>query len=128
MESLRLIGLCVVILLPLALLKKHSAEQAMLLTLAVTAFVVLRCASVAVPLLDTLETLFERAGIESVYIEILLRTVAASLVTRVCADLCRDGGSQALATLVEIAGTVAVLLISLPLLEAVAELLLGQFG
>lgn len=117
-----------VILLPLVLLKKHSAEQAMLLTLAATAFVVLRCVSLAAPFLDTLKNLFERAGIESEYIEILFRTVAASLVTRICSDLCRDGGSQALATLVEIAGTVAVLLISLPILEAVAELLLGQFG
>lgn len=128
MESLRLIGLCVVVLLPLTLLKKHSAEQAMLLTLAVTVFVVLRCISIAAPLLDTLKTLFERAGIEGAYIAILLRTVAASLVTRICADLCRDGGSQALATLVEIAGTVAVLLISLPIFEAVAKLLLGQLG
>ena len=116
------------ILLPLTLLKKYSGEQALLLTLALTAFVVLRCISIAAPLVDTLETLFERTGIESAYIEILLRTVAASLVTRISSDLCRDGGSQALATLVEIAGTVSVLLLSLPILEAVAELLLGQFG
>lgn len=128
MESLRLIGLCVVILLPLTLLKKHSAEQAMLLTLAATAFVVLRCVTIAAPFLDTLENLFERAGIESEYIGVLLRTVAASLVTHICADLCRDGGSQTLATLVETAGTVTVLLISLPVLEAVAGLLLGQLG
>lgn len=117
-----------VVLLPLTLLKKHSAEQAMLLTLAVTAFVVLRCVSIAAPLLDSLDTLLERAGLEREYIELLLRTVAASLVTHVCADLCRDGGSQALATLVEVAGTVAVLLVSLPVLEAVAELLVGHLG
>lgn len=125
---MKLAFLCVIALLPLALLKKYSAEQAMLLTLAVAALVVFRCISFVTPLLDTLEGLFSRAGIESAYIAVLLRTVAASLVTHICADLCRDGGSQTLATLTEIAGTIAALLISLPVLEAVTELLLGCFG
>ena len=53
--------------------------------------------------------------------------LAAALVTRLCADLCRDGGSQSLATAAETAGSLAVLLIALPLLRAVTDLLLGYF-
>ena len=49
-------------------------------------------------------------------------------MTRFCADLCKDGGSQALATAVETAGAVAALVIALPLLEAVVGLLLGYFA
>ena len=48
-------------------------------------------------------------------------------MTRLCADLCRDGGSQSLATAAETAGSLAVLLIALPLLRAVTDLLLGYF-
>ena len=48
-------------------------------------------------------------------------------MTRLCADLCKDGGSQALASAVELAGAAAALLIALPLLGAVTELLLGYF-
>ena len=59
---------------------------------------------------------------------VLLKTVAAALVTKLCADLCRDGGSQALATTVEAAGAVAALVLAMPLLRAMAELLLGFFG
>ena len=62
---------------------------------------------------------------EAAYLTVLLRTLAAALVTRLCADLCRDGGSQALASAVELAGAAASLVIALPLLEAVVELLLG---
>ena len=58
---------------------------------------------------------------------ILLRTLAAALVTRLCADLCKDGGSQALASAVEIAGAAAALAIAMPLLKAVIELLLRYF-
>lgn len=127
MDILKLALLCVLILLPLAILKKYSAEQAVLVTIAAVGFVVFRLIAYISPVLKTLEELYRRAGIEGSQIAILFRTVAASLITHLCADLCRDGGSQTLATLVEIAGTVAVMLIAMPLLEAVTDLLLGFF-
>ena len=128
MELMKLALLCVLALLPLTLLKKYASEQAVLLTIAVVAAVLLGSISRAVPLLERLEELFLRAGIESTYLSVLLRTVAASLVTRICADLCRDAGAQTLATLAEIVGTLAALLISLPILEAVTDLLLSYLG
>ena len=128
MDLIRLAFFCVVVLLPLALLKKYSAEQAILLTIAVAVLIGIRFVSVIAPFLTTLEQLLSRAGFDREYIDILFRTVAASLVTHLCADLCRDGGSQTLATLAESAGTVAVILIAMPLLKAVTDLLLGYFG
>ena len=128
MDLIRLAFFCVVILLPLSLLKKYSAEQAILLTIAVVALLGVRFISCLAPFLTALEELFGRAGFDRAHIDILFRTVAASLVTHLCADLCRDGGSQTLATLAETAGTVAVLLIAMPLLTAVTELLLGYFN
>ena len=50
------------------------------------------------------------------------KTVAAALVTRLGADVCRDGGSQALAGAVEMAGAAASLAVAMPLLQAVTEL------
>lgn len=128
MDLIRLAFFCVVVLLPLALLKKYSAEQAILLTIAVAVLIGIRFVSVIAPFLTTLEQLLSRAGFDRECIDILFRTVAASLVTHLCTDLCRDGGSQTLATLAESAGTVAVILIAMPLLKAVTDLLLGYFG
>ena len=124
---MKLAALCVVCLLPVILLRRQSPEQALLRTLAILAVVMARCLSLAVPLLEELRALFGRAGIEAAYVSILLRTTAAALVTRFCADLCKDGGSQALATAVETAGAIAALAIALPLLQAVVDLLLGYF-
>ena len=127
MELLKLAALCTVCILPVVLLRKQTPEQALLLTIAILAVSAARCVSLALPLMEELRALFDRAGIEPLYLSILLRTLAAALVTRLCADLCRDGGSQALASAVETAGAVAALLIALPLLRAVVELLLGYF-
>lgn len=120
-------GLCALCLLPLAVLRRHTPEQALLLTLAAAAVVLARLLALAAPLLEQLEALFAQAGVEADHVAILLRTVAAALVSRLCGDLCRDSGSQTLGTVVELAGAAAALLIALPLLEAVASLLLGYF-
>ena len=127
MELLRLMGLCAVCLLPVMVLRKQSPEQSLLLVLAIVAVVMARVLGLAAPLLEKLRELFDQAGVDSHHVSILLRTVAAALVTRLCADLCRDGGSQALGTAVELAGAAAALLIALPLLEAVTSLMLGYF-
>ena len=128
MDAFRLIALCVLALLPVALLKKKTPEQALLLTLAVLAVAAARCAAMAAPLVERLRQLVEQAGLEESHVSVLLRTVAASLVTKLGADLCRDGGSQALAGAVEMAGAAAAVVIALPLLESVVGLLLGYFG
>ncbi len=127
MELLRLMGLCALCLLPVMVLRGKNPEQALLLVLAIAAVVLGRVLALTAPLLERLDALFQQAGVESGHVAILLRTVAAALVTRLCGDLCRDGGSQTLGTVVELAGAAAALLIALPLLEAVARLLLGYF-
>ena len=127
MDLLKLAALCTVCILPVVLLRKQTPEQALLLTIAILAVAAARCVSLALPLMEELRALFDRAGIEPLYLSILLRTLAAALVTRLCADLCKDGGSQALASAVETSGAVAALAIAMPLLKAVVELLLGYF-
>lgn len=128
MGILKLMIFCVVILLPLILLKKYAAEQALLLTIAAVALLVFRLISYLTPALAALEDLLERAGVSGSHIAILFKTVAVSVVSHLCADMCRDAGSQTLATLAESAGTIAVLLIAMPLFRAVTDLLLGYFN
>ena len=127
MELLQLMGLCALCLLPILVLRKNAPEQALLLVLAIGAVVLARVLALAAPLLEQLRTLFDQAGVDSSHVSILLRTVAAALVSRLCGDLCRDSGSQALGTVVELAGAAAALLNALPLLEAVAGVRLGYF-
>lgn len=127
MELLKLAALCAICVLPVTLLRRKTPEQALLLTIAILAVVLAECLAEAAPLLEELRGLFQRAGVETAHISVLLRTTAAALVTRFCADLCKDGGSQALASAVETAGAAASLLIALPLLKAVVTLLTGFF-
>lgn len=125
MEGLRIAAVCLACLPVLLLVKKAAPEQALLLSAAVLAAAGLALVSLAAPAVERLRALFDQAGLDSGHTAILLKTLAVSMVTKLCADLCRDGGSQALGTAVELAGALTALLILLPLLEAVTALLQG---
>ena len=53
----------------------------------------------------------------------LLKTVCIALICRTGSDLCRDAGEGALASVLETAGAVAAIVVSLPLFRAVWDLL-----
>lgn len=127
MEYLKIIGFCVVLLIPLTLLKRETPEQGILLSLAVVVTVVWRCLQLASPLLRKWEELFFQAGLEGTHIDILLRTVVLSVVSHLCSGLCKDAGAQTLAAAVEFSSGIAVLVIAMPLLEAVLDLLMKYF-
>lgn len=125
MEGLRIAAVCLALLPVLLLVKRAAPEQALLLSAAVLAAAGLALVGLAAPAVERLRALFDQAGLDSSHTAILLKTLLASIVTRLCADLCRDSGSQALGSAVELAGSLTALLLLLPLLEAVTALLQG---
>lgn len=117
-------GVCVVGALLALVLKKGSPETALLLTLAAAVVVLLFLAGAMEELVAFLEELGERSGVSADLFVPLYKTVGIALVVKVGGNLCRDAGESALASVVETAGAVCALLVSLPLLRAVLSLLM----
>ena len=120
---LRLAALCLVGALLAALLRRSGGEQAMLLALAV-------CGVAAALLLEPLaqlRTFWDDAMSwgqlpESLFLP-LLKTVCIAFVSRIGADLCRDAGASAIASVLESAGAVAAIVVSMPLFRSAWEVL-----
>jgi stage III sporulation protein AD len=80
------------------------------------------------PIADTVNTIFERAGASEEYINILFKALGICYITQFASDICKDSGEGALAVQVEIAGKVTLLLLALPLFEALTELVSVLLG
>lgn len=117
-------GLCVVAALLALVLKKGSPELALLLALAAATAVLISLSEALRELASFLREAGSVSGLSSDLLLPLYKTVGISLVVRVGGSLCRDAGESALAAVVETAGAVCALLVSLPLLRAVLNLLL----
>ena len=121
-------ALCVIGALLAVVVRRGSPETALLVTLAAAAVVLLFLSGSLEELTDFLRELAENSGVSLALFGPLYKTVAIALVVKVGAGLCRDAGESALASVVETAGAVCALLVSLPLLRAVLELLMELMG
>ena len=99
---MRLTALCLVGALLAALLRRTGGEMALLLALAVCGAAVMLLVQLFVP---------------------LVKTVGIALLCRTGSDLCRDAGESAIGSVLETAGAVAAIVVSLPLFRSAWELL-----
>lgn len=51
------------------------------------------------------------------YAQVMLRCLGIALLTRICTDICRDCGESSVASGVELAGKLAILVLCVPLME-----------
>lgn len=120
------IGLIAVIFA--ALLKKNNRELAVLLSLAACALIAAALLTLAEPLVDFLARLRNLAGLDTEVMAPLLKTVGIGLLTQICASICSDAGESSIAGLIEVCGGLLALYVSLPLLEAVMDMVESMSG
>lgn len=120
---MRVTALCLTGALLAVLLHRSGGEMALLLSLAV-------CGVAAMVLMEPLEELRDfwedAAAWGELPVELftpLIKTVGIALLSRTGSDLCRDAGEGAIASVLETAGAVAAIAVSLPLFRAAWELL-----
>ena len=115
---------CAAAALLTVVVKKGTPEIAMVLTIAAVALGMLALREPVTALGALLSSLGKESGLSIVWFTPLYKTVGIALVVRIGADLCRDAGAEALAGVVETAGTVCALAVAAPLLESVMNLIL----
>lgn len=73
-----------------------------------------------------LRKLEEEIGLQQEYITVLLKMAGIAYLSQFAVSLCRDAGQGAIAGQISFAGKISMLIISLPVLEAVIKTI-GEF-
>lgn len=117
-----LLGIAVIAAVLTLLLKKYQPEHSLLLGLLagllILALLLPRMSSIA----ELTETLAQMADVPWEYGSLLIKGLGICLLTQSASDACKDAGEQGLAFKAELAGKVALLLLSLPVFERVLQL------
>lgn len=104
------------------LFDSSSKEYSVLIKTAVAAAVMAVAVEGIIPVISRLEELYSRTGGSGEYFDILIKSMGICYLTQLAADICRDSGEGSLAVQTETVGKTALLIVSLPLFEAAAEL------
>lgn len=119
MDLLAICGVAVTAALAAVALKKYSPETSAVITIAGGAMIFLSVLLQISPFINEIKNLTESAGISTDYTMILIKTIGICALCRFTADCCRDTGQQSLASRVELAAKLTIVLISLPLFEKI---------
>lgn len=116
-------GLCICAALMCKITEKYSKEQAVLLVLAVTAMIFFSVTDLMPPVIEKMESLMDRSGIDREYTSILFKALGVCWLTQFASDICRDCGENAISSAAEIFGKIQLLVLSLPLFGELTDVI-----
>lgn len=119
MSMITIVGIAVLAAAFSVILKQKNPEYALALSLTAGVIILAMIISAAQPLFDRMRSLLDASGTKADYVQILFKTLGLCFITQIACDACKDLGETAIATKVETAGKIAVLMVSLPLFDEI---------
>lgn len=116
---LKVILMCLVASVIILLIKKYSPENALTVALAAVSVILLFIIISASDLFSEIRELFDSFGIDPEIVKITLKALGICYLTGFAADVCRDFGQTSLASKVELAGKVTVVILTLPFVKQI---------
>ncbi len=105
------------------ILSKQGKEYALLLSICACTLILLVMFRFLEPVIDLLMQLQNLGNLQPEWLEIMLKAVGIGLIAEMGALICNDAGNAALGKTLQILGAVAVLWLSIPLMNSLIDLL-----
>lgn len=109
-------------------LNKQGKELGVLLSIAVCAMVFALAANYLQPVVSFVSKLQDTSGVDKEMFSAIWKAVGVCFLTELAVTVCQDAGNASLAKSVQFLGSVVVLWLSLPLMEALLELIQKIMG
>ncbi len=124
MEIWQIVGLALMVTVISVVLKQIRPEIALQLTILTSALIFIVVMSKIKVIVDLLQNLADQANISSYYLLIVLKIVGVAYLAEFGAQICRDAGEGALASKIELAAKIGVIVIAIPIIVAITESLI----
>lgn len=124
MMILKVISFALVALFLYLLFKDKRGDLAALILLAAGVVIFIYCILQVSEVVNFLKTIADKAGIDTVYIQIVLKILAIAYLASFASEICKDAGAGSLASKVEFSGKMFILVLAIPILMAVLDSIL----
>ncbi|ASN05280.1 stage III sporulation protein AD [Virgibacillus necropolis] len=125
MDILQIVTLGLISSLLFIILQDQHASIAYLLII-LTGIIILSVVIAQIgAVLKLIESLGEKASIDGIYMETILKIIGIAYIAEIGANITRDAGLSSIASKIELAGKVFILLLAVPIISAVIEAILN---
>jgi stage III sporulation protein AD len=128
MNIFTVLGFAVTAAVLAVLLRQYRPEFSMLASAAACVMILAYAVIKGLPVINEMTSFAAKANIRSDWASVLVKSVGICFVAQLGADVCRDAGESAIASKIETAGKLAILLTALPLFDKIASLAAELIG
>jgi stage III sporulation protein AD len=121
---MQIVGLGIVAAVLAVTIRHNKPEMAMLLSMATGIILFMLVLGKIGSVIDVFRDLASRANLNMVYLGTILKIVAIAYIADFGAQICRDAGEGAVASKIEFAAKVLILVLAVPIMIAVLQSLL----
>lgn len=124
-EIVRIVGLGLIATFLVLILKEQKPAFAFLLTAFVGALIFLYLIGQIERIISMLERLAVNADLNMIYVETILKIIGIAYIAEFGAQITKDAGQGAIASKIELAGKVLILLMAIPIITAIIKTVIG---
>lgn len=125
MEIIQIVGLGLAATILTVVLRGKSPQIAFLLALLVGVFIFIFLLDKISLVISMLERLSVQAGVEMIFLQTILKIIGIAYIAEFAAQIAKDSGEGAIASKIELAGKILILVLALPIVQRVVETVLN---
>lgn len=124
MEIIQIVSFVLVALFMYIILEKTKSSIAFACLIVAGILVFLFMIPYIGEVLTFIRDMANTAGVDIVYIEIVMKIIGISYIASFCMEICKDAGAGVLASKVEFSAKILILILAIPILAAVLNSIL----
>lgn len=125
MEILQIVGLGLIATLLVLVIRDQKPLFAFLLTAFTGVFIFLLVIGKIEAVITVINNLANRSDIPDIYLKTILKIIGIAYVAEFGAQIVRDAGQESIASKIELAGKIFILVLAIPIINVIIETLLG---
>lgn len=124
-DIIQIVGLGLIATFLALVVKEQKPMFAFMLTVFVGVLIFLFLIDEIVKIIEMLEGIADRADLNMMYLQTILKIIGIAYIAEFGAQIAKDAGQAAIASKIELAGKILILVLAIPILTAVIEMVLS---
>ncbi|MGI6127202.1 MAG: stage III sporulation protein AD [Planifilum sp.] len=121
MEIIQVVGLGLIATFLILVIKEQKPVFAFLLATFAGVVIFISLADKIAEVIRILEQLANRAGVKTMFLETVLKIIGIAYIAEFGAQVTRDAGQESIASKIEMAGKVLILVMAIPIVTMIIE-------
>ncbi|MDU7472001.1 MAG: stage III sporulation protein AD [Paenibacillus macerans] len=121
MEIIQVVGLGLIATVLILVIKEQKPMFAFLIAASTGILIFLYLIGKIGSIIEVLEDLAKKSGVQMIYLKTILKIIGIAYIAEFGAQIVRDAGQEAIASKIEMAGKVLIMVLAIPIISIIIE-------